>query len=285
MDTEPFPGKYTLLDESASAAARPGVRHGGAPAVGPILEVRGLRKRFGPKEVLRGVDLAVERGEVLVLIGPNGCGKSTLLRCLNLLESYEAGEVRLAGEVVSRGRPEGSHPTAAERRAAQALRRRMGMVFQRFNLFPHFTVLENVMCGPLHGLGRPVEEARAVAERMLRKVGLWEKHPCDPLTLSGGQQQRAAVARALANSPEIMLFDEATSALDPIMTKEVFRVVRELAREGMTMLLVTHDLDFAREVADRVAFMEAGRIAVQGTPEHVLDGAPTPSLRRFMEGG
>jgi len=256
-----------------------------SPPVKPreiILEVRNLHKSFGPKRVLEGVNLAVRRGEVLALLGPNGCGKSTLLRCLNLLEQYQRGEVLLRGEIVSRGRPDDRHPTRAEQSRARDLRRHLGMVFQRFNLFPHLRVIDNVMAGPVHVLGMGEEEARAVAERMLRKVGLWEKHPCDPLTLSGGQQQRAAIARSLAMSPDVMLFDEATSALDAAMTNEVFRVIRELAAEGTTMMLVTHDLDFARDIADRIAFLEQGRISAEGPPEYIFETMPTPGIRELI---
>jgi ABC-type polar amino acid transport system ATPase subunit len=186
---------------------------------------------------------------------------------------------------MSTGKPEGHHPTGAEQQQAQALRREMGMVFQRFNLFPHMTVIQNVMCGPKHVLKKSPEECRAIAEKMLRKVGLWEKHPCDPLTLSGGQQQRVAIARALAMNPEVMLFDEATSALDPVLTKEVFKVVRELAAEGMTMILVSHDMDFARDISDRVIFMENGVVAAEGSPAYIFDERPTEGIRKFLERG
>jgi len=251
----------------------------------PLLEVEGLHKQYGPKEVLRGVDLAVTRGEVVTILGPNGCGKSTFLRCLNLLETYQAGAVKLKGEIVSTGKPEKHAPSAEEQQAARNLRKRVGMVFQRFNLFPHMTVIENVMIGPRKVLDKPLEECREIAERMLRKVGLWEKHPCDPLTLSGGQQQRVAIARALAMNPDVMLFDEATSALDPVMTQEVLKVVRELAAEGMTMLLVTHDMDFARDISDRTVFMEAGVVAAQGTPEYIFDERPVPGIQKFLQRG
>jgi polar amino acid transport system ATP-binding protein len=251
----------------------------------PILEAQGIRKSFGPKEVLKGIDLAVATAEVLAIIGPNGCGKSTFLRCLNLLEPYQAGSVRLNGEIVSAGRPAHEHLTREEQKQARVLRRHVGMVFQRFNLFPHLTVMQNVIAGPRHVLKLPPEQARAIAEKMLRKVGLWEKHPCDPATLSGGQQQRAAIARALAMEPDVLLCDEATSALDPVMTKEVLKVIRELANEGMTMIVVTHDMDFARDTADRVVFMENGVIAAQGTPEHIFDERPTPGVQKFLENG
>jgi ABC-type polar amino acid transport system ATPase subunit len=248
--------------------------------------VRGLRKSYGDTPVLRGVDLRVTRADVFVIIGPNGCGKSTLLRCLNMLEPYQEGEVHLRGAVASRGRPADRRPTAEERDQARRLRQRVGMVFQQFNLFPHLSVLQNVMIGPLRVLKKPREAAEAIAETMLRKVGLWEKQAADPLTLSGGQQQRVAIARALAMNPDVMLFDEVTSALDPELTHEVFKVIRDLVfSDGMTMLLITHDMDFARIIADRVIFMDQGVIAVEGTPEHVLDERPTERLRDFLQPG
>ncbi|HEY3319505.1 MAG TPA: amino acid ABC transporter ATP-binding protein [Planctomycetota bacterium] len=256
-----------------------------ATAAEPILEAQGVCKSFGRKQVLKGIDLAVEKAEVLAILGPNGCGKSTFLRCLNLLEHYQAGRVLLKGEVVSEGHSEHHHLSAEERAEARRLRQHVGMVFQRFNLFPHMTVLQNVMCGPQHVLRKTADECRAIAEAMLRKVGLWEKHPCAPHTLSGGQQQRVAIARALAMNPDVMLFDEATSALDPVLTKEVFKVIRELAADGMTMLLVTHDMDFARDIADRVIFIDGGVIAAQGTPEYIFDQQPTPGIRKFLEKG
>ena len=248
----------------------------------PILEVRGLKKSFGEKTVLHGIDLSVSRGDVISILGPNGCGKSTFLRCLNLLELYQEGEVRLQGEIVSRGQPKENDRAVLDGQDVRKLRSRVGMVFQRFNLFPHMSVLKNVMSGPRMVLGKTEAESRQIAEVMLRKVGLWEKHPCAPGTLSGGQQQRVAIARALAVNPEVMLFDEATSALDPVMTQEVLKVVKEVSDEGMTMLLVTHDMDFARDAADRAIFMEHGRIAVQGTPEEVFDRCEHETLRKFL---
>ena len=250
-----------------------------------FLEAIGIHKSFGPKQVLKGVNLDVAKAEVVTILGPNGCGKSTFLRCLNLLEQYQLGSVRLKGEHVSEGRPEGYNPRREEQDCAQRLRQRVGMVFQRFNLFPHMTVMQNVMCGPKYVLRKSEEESAATAEKMLKKVGLWEKSPCDPLTLSGGQQQRVAIARALAMNPDVMLFDEATSALDPVLTKEVFKVVRALAAEGMTMLLVTHDMDFARDIADRVVFMEGGVVAAQGSPSYIFDERPTEGIRKFLEKG
>ncbi len=260
---------------------------GPAPSAsnGVLLEVQGLKKSFGGHHVLKGVDLAVKKAEVVCILGPNGCGKSTFLRCLNLLEQYQEGSVWLKGELVSEGRPLGHQPSNGEKEAAARLRRHIGMVFQRFNLFPHMPVLKNVMLGPLKVLNKDFEEARSIAEKMLKKVGLWEKHPCDPLTLSGGQQQRVAIARSLAMNPDVMLFDEATSALDPVMTKEVFKVVRELAAEGMTMLLVTHDMDFARDLPDRVVFMDQGVVAAQGTPAYIFEQRPLPVIEQFLSKG
>lgn len=263
-------------------AARLSAAGGAAPAV---VEAQDIWKSFTATAVLRGVNLRIAKGDVISILGPNGCGKSTLLRCLNLLEPYERGRVLLDGREVSRGVPPGYRFSRAEHDAARVLRRRVGLVFQRFNLFPHMNVLDNVLCGPLRVLQLPRAEARALAERVLRKVGLWEKHPCDTATLSGGQQQRAAIARALAMAPEIMLFDEATSALDPLMTKEVLKVIRDLSDEGMTMLIVTHNLDFARDISDRVVFMEEGRISAEGTPEYVFGEQPTAGLRAFLQKG
>jgi polar amino acid transport system ATP-binding protein len=253
-----------------------------------VLEVRDLHKAWPGAErvpVLCGVSLRVRAAEVVAILGPNGCGKSTLLRCVNLLEPYQQGEVRLRGEVVSGGRPLHHHPSRAEQRAAQRLRCRIGMVFQQFNLFPHLSVIENVMIGPRRALNKSASDSAEIARRMLGKVGLLEHANADPLTLSGGQQQRVAIARALAMDPEVMLFDEVTSALDPAMTREVLRVIRELAEhDRMTMLLVTHDLEFARAIADRVVFMQQGKVAVEGSPEFVFDRCADAQLREFLHG-
>jgi ABC-type polar amino acid transport system ATPase subunit len=247
-----------------------------------ILEVEGMRKRWPDGRVaLDGIDLTVARADVIVLLGPNGSGKSTFLRCLNLLEDYQQGSVRLRGERVSQGRPLGHVPDRGEQAAAARLRRRIGMVFQQLHLFPHVDVLANVMMGPLHVLRQPRGEAEQVARQALRKVGLEEHASRLPGALSGGQQQRVAIARAIAVGPELMLFDEPTSALDPSLVREVLKVIRELVfDDGMTMLLVTHDLDFARDVADRVLFLEAGRIALSGSPDEVL-ASDHPLVRQF----
>ncbi len=251
-----------------------------------ILDVRGLHKTWANGHpILRGVDLTVSATDVLAILGPNGCGKSTFLRCLNLLEPYQQGEVKLRGDVVSRGRPINHIPSRAEERAARQLRTRIGMVFQQFNLFPNMSVLENVIIGPHRALGKPFDEGAVIAENMLKKVGLIDKAHNDPQTLSGGQQQRVAIARSLAMNPEVMLFDEVTSALDPILTREVLRVIRDLVEnDRMTMLLVTHDMDFARSIADRVIFMDQGRVAVQGSPGFVFDECDDARLRAFIHG-
>ncbi|MHA7598401.1 amino acid ABC transporter ATP-binding protein [Alicycliphilus sp. T452] len=227
-----------------------------------MIEIDRLEKAYGEHRVLQGVSLRVERGEVVCLIGPSGSGKSTVLRCINGLESYQGGEVRAFGERVD-NRASSIH----------RLRSRMGMVFQRFNLFPHRTVIENVMEGPVYVKGEAPAKARAEALELLRKVGLADKAQAWPAQLSGGQQQRVAIARALAMKPEAMLFDEPTSALDPELVGDVLEVMRQLADEGMTMIVVTHEMGFAREVADRVCFLHSGSIVEEGPAAQVL-GAP-----------
>jgi polar amino acid transport system ATP-binding protein len=235
------------------------------------IRAEAVHKRFGDQEVLRGVDLDVAPGEVVCVIGPSGSGKSTLLRCLNLLERPTAGRVFL-----------GDDELTAPGVSVDALRRRVGMVFQQFNLFPHRTVLDNVALGPMTVLGRPKEEARADALALLRQVGMADKAAEHPARLSGGQQQRVAIARALAMTPEAMLFDEVTSALDPELVKDVLGVMRELAEAGMTMVVVTHEMGFAREVGDRVVFMDDGVIVEQGPPGQVLTAPEAERTRRFL---
>lgn len=224
-----------------------------------MIEINNVHKRFGPVEVLKGVSFRVTEGEVVCLIGPSGSGKSTILRCINGLETYEGGEISVLGQRVN-----------SKDKSINELRRQIGMVFQRFNLFPHRSVLENVMEGPVHvnGESRSVAEKRAKA--LLEMVGLAEKVNAWPAQLSGGQQQRVAIARTLALQPKAILFDEPTSALDPELVGEVLQVMRNLAREGMTMIVVTHEMQFAREVADRVCFLHSGQIVEQGAAEQVL---------------
>jgi polar amino acid transport system ATP-binding protein len=236
-----------------------------------MIEVIDLHKRFGDHEVLKGVSFAVGAGEVVCLIGPSGSGKSTALRCINGLESYEGGEVRVHGARVDR-HAKGIH----------ALRRRVGMVFQRFNLFPHRSALENVMEGPLYVQRKPPAVARREALALLDKVGLAHKADAGPAQLSGGQQQRVAIARALAMEPDAILFDEPTSALDPELVGEVLAVMRTLAGEGMTMVVVTHEMGFAREVADRVCFLHGGSIVEQGPAAQLLSAPQHPRTQDFL---
>src|SRR6478752_613930 len=233
-----------------------------------MVKLAGVHKRFGELEVLRGVNLEVAKGEVVCILGPSGSGKSTLLRCVNLLEPPETGEIFLEGRDICRGSDAPSGEAGWE---LDFVRQRVGMVFQQFNLFPHRTALQNVTMGPERVLGRSKEEARAKGTALLERVGLAEKLDEYPERLSGGQQQRVAIARALAMDPHVMLFDEVTSALDPELVKEVLDVLRKLADEGMTMMIVTHEIGFAREVSDRVVFMDEGVIVEQGAPAAVLD--------------
>ncbi len=238
-----------------------------------MLLLEGVEKRFGDLQVLAGVDLEVRKGEVVCVIGPSGSGKSTLLRCVNLLEPPEGGRIVL----------EGTEITAEEfEDGVDFVRRRVGMVFQQFNLFPHKNALENVMLAPRTVLGRSGEESRSRGEELLVRVGLSDKVDEYPERLSGGQQQRVAIARALAMDPHVMLFDEVTSALDPELVKEVLDVMRELAKEGMTMVVVTHEMGFAREVADRVAFMDGGVIVESGRPADVLESPKHERTKRFL---
>ncbi|HEY8465309.1 MAG TPA: amino acid ABC transporter ATP-binding protein [Solirubrobacterales bacterium] len=239
---------------------------------GALLRLEDVHKRFGRLEVLRGVNLQVPRGTVTCVIGPSGSGKSTLLRCVNLLEPPNRGRIIFEGEEI----------TTAKGNDIDRVRRRLGMVFQSFNLFPHKTALENVTMAPAKVLGRDPEECRAKGEALLARVGLADKLDEYPDRLSGGQQQRVAIARALAMDPHLMLFDEVTSALDPELVKEVLDVMRELAAEGMTMVVVTHEMNFAREVADEVVFMDGGVVVEQGPPREVLDNPSHERTKRFL---
>ena len=242
------------------------------------IEVSGLRKSFGSLVVLKDINLKVETGQVVALIGPSGSGKSTLLRCLNLLVMPEGGRIRIGEDSFSFG--DGSKLPATREQAR--FRSNTGMVFQHFNLFPHMTVVQNVMEGPVSVKAMPKPQAEALARKLLAKVGLSDKVDVFPNKLSGGQKQRVAIARALAMEPEVMLFDEATSALDPELVGEVLGVMRDLAAEGMTMIIVTHEIGFAREVADQVVFMEAGRILETGAPAKVLGEPDHPRTREFL---
>jgi len=248
----------------------------------PTLALTGIVKRFGPLEVLRGVDLAARSGEVVAIIGSSGSGKSTLLRCANLLEVPEAGDIAVGGETLKlEALPDGSRrPT--DRAQVDRIRASLGMVFQQFNLWSHLTILENVIEAPVHVQKRPRTECVTEAEALLEKVGIFDKRDHYPAHLSGGQQQRAAIARALAMRPSAMLFDEPTSSLDPELVGEVLRVIRALAEEGRTMLLVTHELGFAREVASRAVFLHRGAVEEDGTPAQVFGGSRSERCRQFI---
>ncbi len=250
----------------------------GAP---PMIEVDGLHKYFGPLHVLRGIDMSVAVGEVVCIIGPSGSGKSTLLRCLNHLEVAQQGRIRIDGKTAYR-EEEGGVFRPHSNRVVAAVRAQIGMVFQQFNLFPHLTAVQNVMEAPVHVLRRKRTAARQRALELLAQVGLADKADAFPEELSGGQQQRAAIARALAMDPKAMLFDEATSALDPELVSEVLGVMRDLAARGMTMVVVTHEMNFARQVASRVIFMDQGRIVEEGNPSTIFGAPREPRTREFL---
>lgn len=235
-----------------------------------LIRIRNLCKSYGQTEVLHGIDLDIAAGEVVVVIGPSGSGKSTLIRCINLLEEYQRGEITVDGDKVVRGR------------SLAKVRAEVGMVFQSFNLFPHLSALANVALGPLRVRGMARQEANARAKALLEKVGLAEHAGKLPGQLSGGQQQRVAIARALAMEPKVLLFDEPTSALDPEMVGEVLDVMQNLARTGVTMVIVTHEMGFARRVADRVIFMESGRLVEQGSPEQFFGSPSEPRTQAFL---
>jgi polar amino acid transport system ATP-binding protein len=236
------------------------------------LRLEGIHKSFGVNEVLRGIDLELAEHEVVCLIGASGSGKSTLLRCVNLLEVLNAGRVWLGGEEITRRGVD-----------VNAVRRRIGIVFQAFNLFPHMTVLRNVTLAPRDALRLPREEAEARATELLGRFGLADKRDGYPDRLSGGQQQRVAIVRALAMQPELMLLDEVTSALDPALVAEVLSVIRELAEGGMTMLIATHEMSFARDIANRVCFLDAGLILEEGAPEQIFTRPREPRTQQFLE--
>jgi ABC-type polar amino acid transport system ATPase subunit len=244
-----------------------------------MINVEKLVKSYKTNRVLHGIDHGQKRGEAVVLIGPSGCGKSTFLRCLNQLETADAGRITIGDVTVEAGR---AARTRQEREQQRQLRQRVGMVFQSFNLFPHLTVLENITEAPMVVKGIAREQANELAQALLGKVGLSEKAQAYPAQLSGGQQQRVAIARALAMEPQVMLFDEPTSALDPELREEVLGVMRQLAEEGMTMLVVTHEMQFAREMADRVLFFDAGRIAESGPPEQIFGNPIHERTREFV---
>ncbi|UYO02047.1 amino acid ABC transporter ATP-binding protein [Paenibacillus sp. PSB04] len=236
-----------------------------------MISVKDLRKSFGKLEILKGIDIDIAKGEVLVVIGPSGSGKSTFLRCLNLLETPTGGQITFEGE-----------PITDKRHNINATREKMGMVFQHFNLFPHKSVLQNLMLAPVKVKKQPPAEAERIALDLLRTVGLSDKKDAYPSQLSGGQKQRIAIARALAMQPHVMLFDEPTSALDPEMVGEVLEVMKKLAEGGMTMVIVTHEMGFAREVGDRIVFMDGGQIVEQGTPAEVFGNPQNSRTKDFL---
>ncbi len=246
-----------------------------------LLSARRVRKEFGALVALDNVDIDIRQGEVVAIIGPSGSGKSTLARCIHQLERIDAGAIYLDGELLG-FEHKGEKLVPLRDRDTSRQRARMGMVFQQFNLFSHLTILENLIEGPTRVLGRPRAEAETKARDLLTKVRLLDKIDAYPRHLSGGQQQRAAIARALANEPQLMLFDEPTSALDPELVGEVLDVMRQLALGGMTMVIVTHEMSFARDVADRIVFMEAGRIVTQGKPEEIFSAPADSRLGRFL---
>lgn len=247
----------------------------------PVLEIRNLHKAYGELEVIKGVDITAHRGDVVSLIGSSGSGKSTILRCANLLEDSQQGEIIFKGEPVSwRGSGHGRHPS--DPKQVLRIRTNLSMVFQQFNLWSHMTILQNVMEAPVTVLGQDRAEAEEAAHAYLNKVGIADKHDVFPAQLSGGQQQRAAIARALCMEPEALLFDEPTSALDPELEQEVVRVIKALADEGRTMLIVTHDMRMANDVSDHVVFLHQGKIEEQGDPKTLFGSPKTDRLRGFL---
>jgi len=236
-----------------------------------VIRVDNLHKNFGNLEVLKGVSLEVKKGEVLVIIGPSGSGKSTILRCINLLEEPTKGDIYIEGEKINDKKAD-----------INKIRQKVGMVFQHFNLFPNMTAIANITLAPVKVKKMDKKDAEDIAIKLLKKVGLEDKRDSYPVKLSGGQKQRLAIARALAMQPDVMLFDEPTSALDPEMVKEVLNVMKELANEGMTMIVVTHEMGFAREVADRVIFVDDGVIVEEGTPKEVFENPKNPRTREFF---
>lgn len=247
----------------------------------PVIEIRDLHKSFGPLEVLKGVDLVAPKGNVVALIGSSGSGKSTLLRCANLLEDSQRGEILFEGEPI-KWRGEGAHRHAADRAQVTRIRTNLAMVFQQFNLWSHMSILQNVMEAPITVLGRDRAEAEKAARHYLEKVGIADKADAWPAQLSGGQQQRAAIARALCMEPKALLFDEPTSALDPELEQEVVRVIKDLANEGRTMIIVTHDMRLAADVSDHAIFLHNGKIEEEGPPSEVFGNPQTERLGQFL---
>ncbi len=252
------------------------------PTMTLALSITDLHKSFDDNEVIKGMSLTANKGDVISLIGASGSGKSTFLRCINLLETPNSGEVRVAGELIEMKTDSKGNRLPTNQKQVDRIRTKLGMVFQSFNLWSHMTILENIMEAPVHVLGQSKDEAKANAMQLLEKVGIADKAQQYPDHLSGGQQQRAAIARALAMDPEVMLFDEPTSALDPELVGEVLKVMRQLAAEGRTMIVVTHEMTFAREVSSQVIFLHQGLIEEQGTPEEVFQNPKSDRCRQFL---
>jgi len=248
----------------------------------PALEIRNLHKRYGDLEVLKGISLTARDGDVISILSSSGSGKSTFLRCINLLENPNEGEILVAGEQLKLKRDKQGDLIAADGKQLNRVRSELGFVFQNFNLWPHMTILDNIIEAPRRVLGQSKAEATEVAEALLAKVGIADKRHVYPNQLSGGQQQRAAIARTLAMQPKVILFDEPTSALDPEMVQEVLAVIRSLAEEGRTMLLVTHEMNFAKQVSSEVVFLHQGLVEEQGTPEQVFDNPQSARCKQFM---
>ncbi|MFK3771661.1 ABC transporter ATP-binding protein [Pseudomonas sp. NPDC089406] len=248
----------------------------------PALEIRNLHKRYGKQEILKGISLTARDGDVISILGSSGSGKSTLLRCINLLENPHQGEILVAGEALKLKAQKNGDLIAADSRQINRLRSEIGFVFQNFNLWPHMSVLDNIIEAPRRVLGQSKAEAIEAAEALLNKVGIYERRHAYPAQLSGGQQQRAAIARTLAMQPKVILFDEPTSALDPEMVQEVLNVIRALAEEGRTMLLVTHEMNFARQVSSEVVFLHQGLVEEQGSPQQVFENPNSARCKQFM---
>ena len=248
----------------------------------PALEIRNLHKRYGEQEILKGISLTARDGDVISILGSSGSGKSTLLRCINLLENPHQGEILVAGEALKLKAAKNGDLIAADNRQINRLRSEIGFVFQNFNLWPHMSILDNIIEAPRRVLGQSKAEAIEAAEALLNKVGIYDKRHSYPAQLSGGQQQRAAIARTLAMKPKVILFDEPTSALDPEMVQEVLNVIRALADEGRTMLLVTHEMSFARHVSSEVVFLHQGLVEEQGSPQQVFENPTSARCKQFM---
>ncbi len=248
----------------------------------PTLDIKNLHKSFGDNEVLKGIDLTANKGDVISIIGSSGSGKSTFLRCINLLEMPTAGDITVNGELIEMIDGRDGNRQIANKKQVQRIRSRLAMVFQGFNLWSHMTVIENVIEAPIHVLGLSRSDATASAEQYLKKVDLWERKDYYPSQLSGGQKQRVAIARALAVEPEVLLFDEPTSALDPELVGEVLRVMQSLAEEGRTMLVVTHEMAFARDVSTKVIFLHQGQIEEQGDPKELFDNPKSERVKQFL---